>query len=145
MEQNLQHFKPVFQLLEKQILSRVRNTASFRKTAERLLRFSDKRQTEEAIDRIFAISQQQQQQQSKSKKNRRGGKRYKFVDAVPDIFAQIEVNERKVRQKAQILAQKELPIDEDEEMKDLFRFRRHNIRETQNGDVMNVRFGQARW
>ncbi|KAM3676578.1 dermatan-sulfate epimerase isoform 3-T3 [Ammospiza maritima maritima] len=123
VERNLQHFKPVFQQLEKQILSRVRNTASFRKTAERLLRFSDKRQTEEAIDRIFAISQRQQQQQrGRAKKNRKVAKGYKFVDAVPDIFAQIEVNERKVRQKAQTQAQKELPVDEDEEMKDLLDF-----------------------
>ncbi|KAM6279949.1 dermatan-sulfate epimerase isoform 1-T5 [Porphyrio hochstetteri] len=122
VERNLQHFKPVFQQLEKQILSRVRNTASFRKTAERLLRFSDKRQTEEAIDRIFAISQRQQQQHGRAKKNRKVAKGYKFVDAVPDIFAQIEVNERKVRQKAQTQAQKELPVDEDEEMKDLLDF-----------------------
>ncbi|XP_062980827.1 dermatan-sulfate epimerase-like [Elgaria multicarinata webbii] len=123
VEQKLQHFKPVFQQLEKQILSRVRNTDSFRKTAERLLRFSDKRQTEEAIDRIFAISQQQQQQQQgRAKRNRKVAKGYKFVDAGPDIFAQIEVNEKKVRQKAQTLAQKELPVDEDEEMKDLLDF-----------------------
>ncbi|EMP38073.1 Dermatan-sulfate epimerase [Chelonia mydas] len=121
VEQNLQHFKPVFQQLEKQILSHVRNTDSFRKTAERLLRFSDKRQTEEAIDRLFAISQQQQQQ-GRAKKSKKVAKSYKFVDAVPDIFAQIEVNERKVRQKAQTQAQKELPVDEDEEMKDLLDF-----------------------
>ncbi|XP_033619290.1 dermatan-sulfate epimerase isoform X5 [Fukomys damarensis] len=146
VEQNLQHFKPVFQLLEKQILSRVRNTASFRETAERLLRFSDKRQTEEAIDRIFAISQQQQQQQqqSKSKKKRQAGKHYKFVDAVPDIFAQIEVNEKKIRQKAQILAQKELPIDEDEEMKDLLDFADVTYEKHKDGGSMKGRFGQAR-
>ncbi|KAI5193858.1 Dermatan-Sulfate Epimerase [Manis pentadactyla] len=138
--QNLQHFKPVFQLLEKQILSRVRNTASFRKTAERLLRFSDKRQTEEAIDRIFAISQQQQH--SKSKRSRRPGKHYKFVDAVPDIFAQIEVNEKKIRQKAQILAQKELPIDEDEEMKDLLDFADVTYEKHKNGGMMKGQFGQ---
>ncbi|XP_073075534.1 dermatan-sulfate epimerase isoform X4 [Manis javanica] len=140
--QNLQHFKPVFQLLEKQILSRVRNTASFRKTAERLLRFSDKRQTEEAIDRIFAISQQQQH--SKSKRSRRPGKHYKFVDAVPDIFAQIEVNEKKIRRKAQILAQKELPIDEDEEMKDLLDFADVTYEKHKNGGLMKGQFGQVR-
>uniref|UniRef100_A0A2I3HU58 Uncharacterized protein n=1 Tax=Nomascus leucogenys TaxID=61853 RepID=A0A2I3HU58_NOMLE len=112
VEQNLQHFKPVFQL-EKQIL--------FRKTDDRLLRFSDKRQAEEAVDRIFAITQQQQQQ-SKSKKNQRAGERYKSVDAVPDTFAQTEVNEKKIRQKAQIQAQKELPINEDEEMKKFLDF-----------------------
>ncbi|XP_055472183.1 dermatan-sulfate epimerase isoform X1 [Psammomys obesus] len=143
VEQNLQHFKPVFQLLEKQILSRVQNTASFRKTAERLLRFSDKRQTEEAIDKIFAISQQQRQQRGK-KKSRRAGKHYKFVDAVPDIFAQIEVNEKKIRQKAQTLAQKELPIDEDEEMKDLLDFADFTYEKHKNGGSMKGGFGQAR-
>ncbi|XP_044282033.1 dermatan-sulfate epimerase isoform X1 [Varanus komodoensis] len=134
VEHSLQHFKPVFQQLEKQILSRVRNTDSFRKTAERLLRFSDKRQTEEAIDRIFAISQQQQQQQQqgRAKRNRKVIKGYKFVDAGPDIFAQIEVNERKVRQKAQTLAQKELPVDEDEEMKDLL-------------DFADITYGTQKW
>ncbi|XP_028730644.1 dermatan-sulfate epimerase isoform X1 [Peromyscus leucopus] len=144
VEHSLQHFKPVFQLLEKQILSRVQNTASFRKTAERLLRFSDKRQTEEAIDRIFAISQQQRQQQGKSKKSRRAGKRYKFVDAVPDIFAQIEVNEKKVRQKAQILAQKELPIDEDEEMKDLLDFADVTYEKHKSGGPVHGGFGHMR-
>ncbi|XP_021060981.1 dermatan-sulfate epimerase isoform X1 [Mus pahari] len=144
VEQNLQHFKPVFQLLEKQILSRVQNTASFRKTAERLLRFSDKRQTEEAIDRIFAISQQQRQQRGKSKKSRRVGKHYKFVDTVPDIFAQIEVNEKKIRQKAQILAQKEQPIDEDEEMNDLLDFADVTYEKHKNEGSMKGGFGQVR-
>ncbi|XP_078011310.1 dermatan-sulfate epimerase isoform X3 [Phascolarctos cinereus] len=147
VEHSLQHFKPVFQQLEKQILSRVRNTASFRKTAERLLRFSDKRQTEEAIDRIFAISQQQQQRkqqlQGKAKKNRRTGRRYKFIDAVPDIFAQIEVNEKKIRQKAQILAQEELPIDEDEEMKDLLDFADVSYVKHKIGVPFRGQFGQA--
>ncbi|XP_068933109.1 dermatan-sulfate epimerase isoform X2 [Petaurus breviceps papuanus] len=145
VEHSLQHFKPVFQQLEKQILSRVRNTASFRKTAERLLRFSDKRQTEEAIDRIFAISQQQrkQQLQGKAKKNRRAGRHYKFIDAVPDIFAQIEVNEKKIRQKAQILAQKESPIDEDEEMKDLLDFADVSYVKHKIGVPFRGQFGQA--
>ncbi|XP_029451093.1 dermatan-sulfate epimerase-like isoform X3 [Rhinatrema bivittatum] len=119
VEQNLQHFKPVFKQLEKQILSQVQNTDSFRKTAERLLRFSDKRNTEEAIERIFAISQQHQ---GKGKKNRKGAKGYKFVDVIPDIFAQIEMNEKQTRQKVLALAEKELPVNEDEEMKDLLDF-----------------------
>nr|XP_034380521.1 dermatan-sulfate epimerase isoform X2 [Arvicanthis niloticus] len=144
VEQNLQHIKPVFQLLEKQILSRVQNTASFRKTAQRLLRFSDKRQTEETIDRIFAISQQQRQQRGKSKKSQRSGKHYKFVDAVPDIFAQIEVNEKKIRQKAQILAQKEQPIDEDEEMKDLLDFADVTYEKHKNRGSMKGGFGHGR-
>ncbi|XP_007429116.1 dermatan-sulfate epimerase isoform X1 [Python bivittatus] len=140
VEQNLQHFKPVFQQLEKQILSRVRNTDSFRKTAERLLRFSDKRQTEEAIDRIFAISQQQQ---GKAKKYKKVAKGYKFVDAGPDIFAQIEVNERKIRQKAQSLAQKELPVDEEEEMKDLLDFADITYEKQRNSVPIKVQSGLA--
>lgn len=140
VEQNLQHFKPVFQQLEKQILSRVRNTDSFRKTAERLLQFSDKRQTEEAIDRIFAISQQQQQQ-GRGKRNRKVAKG--FVDAGPDIFAQIEVNERKVRQKAQTLAQKELPVDEDKEMEDLLDFADITYRQHKNSILIRGQSGLA--
>lgn len=140
VEQRLQHFKPVFQQLEKQILSRVRNTDSFRKTAERLLQFSDKRQTEEAIDRIFAISQQQQQQ-GRGKRNRKVAKG--FVDAGPDIFAQIEVNERKVRQKAQTLAQKELPVDEEEEMEDLLDFADVTYRQHKNSILSKGQSGLA--
>ncbi|XP_007484519.2 dermatan-sulfate epimerase isoform X2 [Monodelphis domestica] len=146
VEHNLEHFKPVFQRLEKQILSRVRNSAGFRKTAERLLRFSDKRQTEEAINRIFAVSQRQRKQelQGKAKKNRRtGSRRYKFIDAVPDIFAQIEVNEKKIRQKAQILAQKELPIDEEEEMKDLLDFADVSYVKHKIGAPFRGQLGQA--
>ncbi|KAG8444645.1 hypothetical protein GDO86_009707 [Hymenochirus boettgeri] len=121
VEQNLQHFKPVFQEMEKQILSHVRNTASFRKTAERLLRFSDKRNTEEAIEKIFSISQQQKQQ-SNAKRNRKGTRNNKFINAGPDLFAQIEVNEKQTRQKAMALAESELPVNEEEEMKDLLDF-----------------------
>ncbi|XP_053315870.1 dermatan-sulfate epimerase isoform X3 [Spea bombifrons] len=121
VEQKLQHFKPVFQEMEKQILSNVRNTAGFRKTAERLLRFSDKRNTEEAIEKIFAISQQQKQQ-TKSKRTKKGSRGYKFMNAVPDLFAQIEVNEKQTRQKAIAQAESELQVNEEEEMKDLLDF-----------------------
>ncbi|OCT78140.1 dermatan-sulfate epimerase isoform X1 [Xenopus laevis] len=121
LEQNLQHFKPVFQEKEKQILSHVKNTASFRKTAERLLRFTDKRNTEEAVEKIFSVSQQQKEQ-GKTKKNRKATKNNKFKNAVPDLFAQIEVNEKQTRQKAMALAQSELPVNEEEQMKDLLDF-----------------------
>ena len=70
--------------------------------------------------------------------------RANLVDAVPDIFAQIEVNEKKIWQKAQIWAQKELPIDEDEEMKDLLDFADVPYKKHKNGDLMKGRFGQAR-
>ncbi|KAG9463289.1 hypothetical protein GDO78_022039 [Eleutherodactylus coqui] len=121
VEQNLPHFKPVFQELEKQILSHVKNTASFWETAERLLRFSDKRNTEEAIEKLFSISQQQKET-GKVKKNKKGPRNYKFLNAVPDLFAQIEVNEKQTRQKAMAMAQSEIPINEDEAMKDLLDF-----------------------
>ncbi|KAM5163900.1 dermatan-sulfate epimerase isoform 1-T1 [Mantella aurantiaca] len=121
VEQNLQHFKPVFQQMEKEILSHVKNTATFRKTAERLLRFSDKRNAEEAIEKLFSISQQQKQQ-GKITRTRKGTRSYKFINAVPDIFAQIEVNEKQTRLKAMALAQSEVPVNEDEEMKDLLDF-----------------------
>ncbi|KAI4801958.1 hypothetical protein KUCAC02_019822 [Chaenocephalus aceratus] len=59
VEDNLQHVKPVFQQMERHILGRVLNTASFRKTAERLLQFSDKKKTEEVIEKMFAMSKTQ--------------------------------------------------------------------------------------
>lgn len=121
LEQNLQHFKPVFQQMEKEILSHVKNTATFRKTAERLLRFSDKRNTEEAIEKIFSISQQQKQQ-GKIPRTKKGARNFKFINAVPELFAQIEVNEKQTRLKAMAMAQSELPVNEDEEMKDLLDF-----------------------
>ena len=55
------------------------------------------------------------------------------MDVVPDIFAQIEVNEKKIRQKAQIQAQKELPINEDEEMKNLLDFADITYEKHKNG------------
>ncbi|CAJ0948383.1 unnamed protein product [Ranitomeya imitator] len=121
LEQKLQHFKPVFQQLEKQILSHVKNSASFRQTAERILRFSDKRNTEEAVEKLFSISQQQKQT-GKVKRTKKGPKNFKFINAVPDIFAQIEVNEKQTRQKEMAQAQSESPVNEDEEMKDLLDF-----------------------
>uniref|UniRef100_A0A8C5PMR1 Dermatan sulfate epimerase n=1 Tax=Leptobrachium leishanense TaxID=445787 RepID=A0A8C5PMR1_9ANUR len=121
VEQKLQHFKPVFQQMEKQILSNVRNTAAFRKIAERLLRFSDKRNAEEAIEKIFAISQQQKQQ-GKRQSTKKESKNDKFVNAGPELFAQIEVNEKQTRQRAMARAQNELPVNEEEEMKDLLDF-----------------------
>ncbi|KAF3844234.1 hypothetical protein F7725_013575 [Dissostichus mawsoni] len=81
VEDNLQHVKPVFQQMERHILGRVLNTASFRKTAERLLQFSDKKKTEEG----------------------KGGTKVnlgeKLSETLPDIFAQVEVNEKKARQR----------------------------------------------
>lgn len=122
VDQNLQHFKPVFQQMEKHILSNVGNTDSFRKMAERLLRFSDKRNTEEAIEKMFDISQQHQKQQGKAKKSKKGARANKFINAGAALFAQIEVNEQKTRQKAMAMALGEQPINEEEEMQDLLDF-----------------------
>lgn len=95
MEDNLQHVKPVFQQMERHILGRVLNTATFRKTAERLLQFSDKKKTEEVIEKMFAMSKKQ----NKGKGGKRMNLREKLSESLPDIFAQIELNEKKERQR----------------------------------------------
>lgn len=95
MEDNLQHVKPVFQQMERHILGRVLNTVSFRKTAERLFQFTDKKKTEEAIEKMFAMSRKQ----SKGKGGKRVNLGDKLSETLPDIFAQIEVNEKKERQR----------------------------------------------
>ncbi|KPP66257.1 dermatan-sulfate epimerase-like, partial [Scleropages formosus] len=94
VEDHLQHVKPVFQQLERHILARVLNTDSFRKTAERLLRFSDKKKTEEVIGKIIPSSKKQ----GKNKSSKKGND--KLSDTLPDIFGQIEVSEKKERQRA---------------------------------------------
>ncbi|KAM8827329.1 dermatan-sulfate epimerase isoform 1-T1 [Synchiropus picturatus] len=107
MEDNLQHVKPVFQQMERHILSRVLNTASFRKTAERLLQFSDKKKTGEVIEKMFAMSRQQG--------NVKAGKKLNLVENLPDIFAQIEVTERKQRQRAPKIVYEDTPEEMDAE------------------------------
>lgn len=93
VEDNLQHVKPVFQQMERHILSRVLNSASFRKAAERLLQFSDRKKTEEIIENMFAMS--------KKHKRGKGGKRLnlgeRLSETLPDIFEQIELSEKNER------------------------------------------------
>uniref|UniRef100_A0AAY5KX41 Dermatan sulfate epimerase n=1 Tax=Esox lucius TaxID=8010 RepID=A0AAY5KX41_ESOLU len=98
VEDNLQHAKPVFQQLERLILGRVLNTANFRKMAERLLQFSDKKKTEEAIEKIFAMTKKQGK--GKGGKKALGNLVEKLSESLPDIFAQIEVSEKKERSKS---------------------------------------------
>lgn len=95
MEDNLQHVKPVFQQMERHILGRVLNTATFRKTAERLLQFSDKKKTEEVIEKMFAMSKKQ----NKGKGGKKMNLGERLSESLPDIFAQIELNEKKERQR----------------------------------------------
>lgn len=95
MEDNLQHVKPVFQQMERHILGRVLNTVNFRKTAERLLQFSDKRKTDEVIEKMFGMSKKQ----GKGKGGKRMNLGEKLSESLPDIFAQIEVTEKKERQR----------------------------------------------
>uniref|UniRef100_A0A087Y6S9 Dermatan sulfate epimerase n=1 Tax=Poecilia formosa TaxID=48698 RepID=A0A087Y6S9_POEFO len=95
MEDNLQHVKPVFQQMERHILGRVLNTASFRRTAEHLLQFSDKKKTEEVIKKMFAMSKKQ----NKGKGGKRLNLGEKLSENLPDIFAQIEVSEKNERQR----------------------------------------------
>lgn len=95
VEDNLQHVKPVFQQMERHILGQVLNTASFQRTAERLLQFSDKKKTEEIINKMFAMSKKQ----TKGKGGKRVNLGEKLSESLPDIFAQIEVNEKNERQR----------------------------------------------
>ncbi|XP_016427126.1 dermatan-sulfate epimerase-like [Sinocyclocheilus rhinocerous] len=101
VEDNLQHVKPVFQQLERHILSRVLNTDSFHKTAERLLKSSDKRKTPGTVEKMFSLSKKQ----GKGK----GGKKASFSDSLPDIFAQIEAREKKERQRTMKRVYEEAP------------------------------------
>ncbi|XP_023665957.2 dermatan-sulfate epimerase isoform X1 [Paramormyrops kingsleyae] len=94
VEDHLQHAKPVFQQLESQILARVLNTESFRKTAERLLQSSGRKKTE-VIRKMFA-----NKKQGKAKNSKKGSVSEKLPGGLPDIFAQVEANEKKERQKA---------------------------------------------
>ncbi|XP_067240825.1 dermatan-sulfate epimerase isoform X1 [Chanodichthys erythropterus] len=105
VEDNLQHVKPVFQQLERHILSRVLNTDSFHKTAERLLKSSDKRKTPGTIEKMFSLSKKQ----GKGK----GGKKTSLSDSLPDIFAQIEASEKKERQRTMKRVYEELPEEAD--------------------------------
>lgn len=113
MEDNLQHVKPVFQQMERHILGRVLNTASIRKTAERLLQFSDKRRTDEVIEKMFAMSKKQ----GKSKGGKKLNLGEKLAESFPDIFAQIEVNEKKERQKTSKHSYTDIPEDGDQDLR----------------------------
>lgn len=113
MEDNLQHVKPVFQQLERHILGRVLNTASIRRTAERLLQFSDKRKTDEVIEKMFAMSKKQ----GKGKGGRRLNLGEKLSESFPDIFAQIEVNEKKERQRTSKHTYTDTPEEGDQDLR----------------------------
>lgn len=113
MEDNLQHVKPVFQQMERHILGRVLNTASIRKTAERLLQFSDKRKTDEVIEKMFAMSKKQ----GKSKGSKKLNLGEKLSESFPDIFAQIEVNEKKERQRTSKHTYTDIPEEGDQDLR----------------------------
>lgn len=106
VEDNLQHVKPVFQQLERHILSRVLNTDNFHKTAERLLKLSEKRNTAGSLDNIGLYKKQ-----GKGK----GGKKTILSDSLPDIFARIEANEKKERQLSMKHAYEEVPDEADDD------------------------------
>ncbi|XP_061609373.1 dermatan-sulfate epimerase isoform X3 [Phyllopteryx taeniolatus] len=95
VEDNLQLVKPVFQQMERHILGKVLNSDSFHKTAERLLQISDKKKTEEAIEKMFALSKKQ----GKYKVGKKINLGEKLSENLPDIFTQIEISENKVRQR----------------------------------------------
>ncbi|XP_076129128.1 dermatan-sulfate epimerase [Alosa pseudoharengus] len=109
VEDNLQHVKPVFQHLERQILARVLNTDHFRKTAERLLQFSDKKKTEETVEKMFALTKKQ----GKGKVGKKGNLGDRLSDSLPDIFALIEGSEKKERQRTMKRVYEEVPEEGD--------------------------------
>lgn len=113
MEDNLQHVKPVFQQMERHILGRVLNTASIRKTAERLLQFSDKRKTDDVIEKMFAMSKKQ----GKSKGGKKLNLGEKLSESFPDIFAQVEVNEKKERQRTSKHTYTDTPEEGDQDLR----------------------------
>lgn len=113
MEDNLQHVKPVFQQMERHILGRVLNTASIRRTAERLLQFSDKKKTDEVIEKMFAMSKKQ----GKSKSGKKLNLGEKLSENFPDIFAQIEVNEKKERQRTSKHTYTDTPEEGDQDLR----------------------------
>lgn len=104
VEDNLQHVKPVFQQLERHLLARVLDSGNFQKTAERLLKFSDKSRTVETVKKMFALSK---------KHKGKGGKRGNLVENPPDIFAQIETRERWQRQSERRGGDEDMPEDGD--------------------------------
>lgn len=110
MEDNLQHVKPVFQQMERHILGQVLNTVSFRRTAERLLHFSDKKKRDEVIEKMFAMSKKQ----GKSKGGKKMNLGERLSESLPDIFAQIELNEKKERQRTSKHTYEDTPEEGDE-------------------------------
>ncbi|XP_036438450.1 dermatan-sulfate epimerase [Colossoma macropomum] len=81
VEDNLQHVKPVFQQLERHILAKVLDSGKFQKT--------DKRKPVVSVKKIFSLSK---------KKKEKGVKKGGLADGPPDIFASIEVREKRQRQ-----------------------------------------------
>ncbi|XP_069742911.1 dermatan-sulfate epimerase isoform X1 [Narcine bancroftii] len=141
VEKNLQHAKLVFQQLEKQILARVLNTDNFRKTAERLLKQSDKRKTEEAIERFFSISFEQ----SKTKKIKKGkGDGVKVSNNLPNIFAQIEMTEKRERQKLLQQKQEETSDEINHNVREIFDFVDESYMKREQGTKKNVKHGYVK-
>lgn len=99
VEDNLQHVKPVFQQMERHILGRVLNAATFsRSAAERLLRPQGRgrrTQQEQLVEKMFAMSSGKQ-----AGGRGGGGRSSKLAENPPDIFAQIEASEKQERQRA---------------------------------------------
>ncbi|XP_076872814.1 dermatan-sulfate epimerase [Brachyhypopomus gauderio] len=97
VEDNLQHVKPVFQQLERHILARVLNTNSVPKTSKRLLKSSDKKKLKSMYIRS--------KKQGKGQESRKG--------SLPDIFAQIEITEKRERQRAMKHVYENIPEEGD--------------------------------
>ncbi|XP_043540743.1 dermatan-sulfate epimerase isoform X2 [Chiloscyllium plagiosum] len=141
VEENLQHTKPVFQQLEKQTLARVLNTDNFRKTAERLLKLSDQKKTEEAVEKLFSVSLRQAKAK-KMKKGKGGGD--KFPNNLPDIFAQIEINEKRERKKLLQRMQEETSNERNEDMGENVDFTDFSDMKPERGSNKHVKSGSVK-
>ncbi|XP_066533308.1 dermatan-sulfate epimerase [Hoplias malabaricus] len=82
VEDNLQHIKPVFQQLERRLLAKALDSGNFQKSAERLLKFTDKRKSADFVTKLTL---------SKKQRARTGS----LAENLPDIFTQMEVNQRR--------------------------------------------------
>lgn len=104
VKDNLQHVKPVFQQLERHILSRVLNTDNFHKTADHLIKSLGKKNAPGNIEMFGPY-----------KKQGKIGKKTSLSDNRPDIFARIEASEKKKRQLTMKHAYEEVPEEADDD------------------------------
>ncbi|KAM5256540.1 dermatan-sulfate epimerase [Ctenodactylus gundi] len=128
VERSLRRLRPVFRLLEERALSRARRPGV----------------SAAAVGSVLAVPRRRPRKGRRQGRGEQPRRQERAGAAAPDIFAQIEVDEEKIRHKAQMLAQSELPADEDEEMEDLLAFADVTYDKRENGDALHGRPGPVR-